>query len=78
MLSDRVYRGKFVLAFDGDLWTKNGGDHKTDTFYRKAKVLKIYKERGRVLADIEFEHSKRISPGHFVDCFKNYFEKSTK
>lgn len=39
---DNIYPGKTVMVFDWTLWQKNGGDSKTDSFFRKALVLKVY------------------------------------
>lgn len=72
-----VFTGKIVMVFDPRLWEENGGDSKTDSFFREATILKIYEENlspsrltwqhPQVLADIKFCHDGRISKGHFTD-----------
>lgn len=70
-----LFTGKIVMVFDPRLWDANGGDSKTDTFFREAEVLKIYPENvygwtmrmPRTLVDVRFLHDDRISRGHFGD-----------
>lgn len=57
-----LYVGKQVMVFDARLWDKNGGDHKTDTFYRKATIVALW----AYLADVKFEHDGRISESHYI------------
>lgn len=58
--------GQYVYVFDHTLWSKNGGDSKTDDFHRLAAVEKIYWKGGELLADVVFDYDKRVSKGHFV------------
>ena len=44
MTPTSFYTGKEIMAFDGNAWRANGGDSKTDDFYRKATIVKIYSE----------------------------------
>ena len=37
-----LYEGRVVMVFDNILWDQNGGDSKTDDFFREAKVLRDY------------------------------------
>lgn len=67
-----LYVGKEVMVFDDKLFGKSG-DSKSDSFYRKAVILKIdprvWKNKSQ-LADVKFLHDNRVSKGHFSDMFK--------
>lgn len=80
-----VWIGKTVMVFDSDLHRKNGGDHKTDRFMRRAVVHRLYLENSslptgvdefpvtrRMLADIKFVESGKVSNGHFVYAMEEY------
>lgn len=71
----KLYEGKDVMVFDNQLWTANGGDSKTDSFMRKAKILKLYShdddKYGNVqFGDVQFEHDGRESKGHYSHLFE--------
>lgn len=64
----KLYVSKSVLVFDSHLWAQNGGDSKTDDFYREAKIISLFSNNNS--ADVLFKHSGRFSEGHFTDSFK--------
>jgi hypothetical protein len=64
-----LYVGKKISVFDSKLWDKNGGDSKTDDFYREATIIKITGD-SQVLLDVKFSHDGRISHGHFAQYIK--------
>lgn len=89
MIDKNLYNGKAVMVYDHQLWLKNGGDSKTDTFMRKATIVNMYTEFDNtkhlaeqkyspVLVDVKFEHDGRISKGHFANGIKEYYENHSK
>lgn len=71
MLDKDIYPGKYVMVFDSRLWNQNGGDSEKDNFFRRARIVKIYRHislrpDAHGVADVKFEHDGRISQGHFV------------
>jgi hypothetical protein len=74
-----LHVGETILAFDDIAWQKNGGDSKTDDFYRPAIIGKVYIKMPRsgpmpistpVLVDVEFVKSGRVSKGIMATSLK--------
>ena len=63
--------GPRKLVYDAGLW---GGRDQGDNsqFYKTAVILSEYVDsRGRLLADVRFDHDGRVSRGHFVDAMRD-------
>lgn len=69
MEAHHISVGYVVMVFDNLLWERNGGDSRTDDFFREASVLHVYPELG--LANVRFLHDGRISNGHFISGIKD-------
>lgn len=77
MKANPIYVGKVVMVFDSFAWRKNGGDSKTDTFMREAKILSIQDDDGEITVDVLFTHNGRISAGHFADFLEECIKKNS-
>lgn len=81
MIDKKLYVGKVVMVFDAELWRKNRGDSETDTFMRKATVLKLHSQTEMFesalvdYVDVRFEHDGRISKSHFPNTIEEYNER---
>jgi hypothetical protein len=79
-----LYSGKIVKVFDSELWRKNGGDSKTDDFYREAEIVKThdgvvdYWPPAPPTVTVKFLHSGRVSAGHFVSGIKEVYRNEKK
>ncbi len=68
MTPERFYPGLQLMVFDPKLWDANGGDSETDSFMRKAKIVKVHMNmNGELLIDVIFEHDGRTSKSHFAN-----------
>lgn len=75
MTDEQIFPGKYVMVFDPRLWQDNGGDSKKDNFFRRARIIKLYRHHkynpdSTGFADVKFDHDGRISEGHFTSAME--------
>lgn len=61
------------LVFDNVAWQASGDIGDNSIFYKPAIIVSNYIDRdGRMLADVVFLDSIRISRGHLIESMKDY------
>ena len=70
-INKEIKVGDIVWCFDPDLY-ENDIITPPSITVRKGKVVKIYKNKGRNVADIDFNHKDKISRSHFVSGLRLY------